>query len=299
MLNEILELFESLTIKVFVDGTLGAGGHARALLEAHPEIEHFIGIDQDPDARAIASERLKQFGDRVTIVPGNFRALGSILASLEVDAIDGMLLDLGVSSMQLDRPERGFSFRESGPLDMRMNSEEGMTAAELVNTLEEGELARILRDFGEEPRARAAARAIVAARPLATTEDLLACLDGVLRKDPRKRIHPATRVFQGLRIAVNAELDVIREVLPQALPLLRTGGRLAVMSFHSLEDRIVKRYFQEAASDKHSTSGWGGVFLDKTPELRLLTRKPMMAAEAELLENPRSRSAKLRAVEKL
>ncbi len=298
LVDEILEIFKPVNLNVFVDGTLGAGGHAEAILKAHPEITRYIGIDQDPDARELAAARLGPLGRGVEILPENFRALPSILASLQLNQVDGILLDLGVSSMQLDRPERGFSFREEGPLDMRMDTTQGITAADILNTWEERDLSCLFRDFGEEPRHRLAASAIVKARPLTTTSDLLRALETVMRKDPKKRIHPATLVFQALRIAVNGELDAVREVIPEALRALRKGGRMAVLTFHSLEDRIVKHAFQLAASDKLSTRGFGGVFLDKTPEIRILSRKPIVAGLEEQATNPRSRSAKLRVIEK-
>lgn len=296
LLEQVLKAFEGKEINTFVDGTVGAGGHSEALLLAHPEITRFIGIDQDPAALKIAEKRLSPFGSKVTLIHANFAALAG-----PVKEADGILVDLGVSSMQLDQAEKGFSFMREGPLDMRMNPEEPLTARQIVNTWEERDLGRLFRDYGEEKRWRQAVRAIVSARSqkeIATTTELAQLLDPVLR-DPRSKIHPCTRVFQALRIAVNRELEVLEAFLPAALKILRPGGRLAVISFHSLEDRIVKHFFRTAASDKVSTSGIGGLFIDKKPEVKVLTTKPWEASLEEVQANPRSRSAKLRVVEKL
>lgn len=301
LLQEVLEAFKDLTIHTFVDATLGAGGHAEAILQNHPEIKQFIGIDQDPDARAIAAQKLLPWKDKVTIVKGNFSELAHHLKTLGISSIDGALFDLGVSSMQLDRAEKGFSFSREGPLDMRMNPAGTLTAADIVNTWAEGDIARIIRNYGEEKQWRRAARAIVEARtqePLLTTTQLGALLNRALSRT-KKGLNPATLVFQALRICVNSELEVIESTIPLAMNKLAKGGRLAVISFHSLEDRIVKQAMQFAASDKWNNSGIGGVFLDKPPEVRPITRKPIIATDDEINGNPRSRSAKLRVVEKL
>ena len=301
LLQEVLDAFSGCKIGVFVDGTLGAGGHAKAILQEHPEITRYIGIDQDPVAREVARERLKPWEDKVTIVSGNFSRLSEILAKLGIDKIDGALFDLGVSSMQLDRPEKGFSFSKEGPLDMRMDPEGPLTAYDIVNTWSESDLARVIRNYGEEKQWRRAARAIVEARekgPLLTTTQLGAVLNASLFR-AKKGLNPATLVFQGLRICVNSELEVVEKVVPLTIEKLAKGGRLAVISFHSLEDRIVKQAVQFAASDKMDTSGICGVFIDKDPIVRILTRKPLVATEEEIAANPRSRSAKLRVVEKL
>lgn len=303
--GEVVEFFKNKSLKTYVDGTLGAGGHAACVLEQHPEIEHFIGIDQDDVAIGIAREKLKKFGDKVKICKGNFEDLGTILQSLNLDNVDGMLFDLGVSSMQLDRAEKGFSFSKEGPLDMRMDPQAPLTAEEIVNTWSEHEIGRILRDYGEEKQWRAAARAIVKARetaPITSTKELSDVLKPLFSwkyKKGVKGINPLTLIFQGLRIAVNRELEVLEAMLPQGLKYLAKGGVLCVITFHSLEDRIVKNFFRHEASDKQDTSGIGGVFLDKEPTVKLLHRKPITASEEELEMNPRSRSAKLRAVEKL
>lgn len=300
LLNEILEYFKDKHLKYFVDATLGAGGHAEAFLSTHPEIELLIGIDQDSLAREIAHQRLAPWGNRVHIIAGNFSDLRTYLAQLGISQVEGMLFDLGVSSMQFDLPEKGFSFMRDGPLDMRMNPEKSLTAAEIVNTWSEAELGRIFRNYGEEKQWKAAAKAIVAYRqrkPIHTTLELAEILQTVIHYK-KKGINPATLVFQALRICVNAELEVLEVILPEAINLLTSGGLLGVISFHSLEDRIVKNAMRFAASDKFNTNGIGGVFLDKEPIVKLITKKPVIPSEEEIANNPRSRSAKLRIVEK-
>jgi 16S rRNA (cytosine1402-N4)-methyltransferase len=297
LLQEILHYFKDLSIKRFIDGTLGAGGHAAAILESHPEIEQFIGIDQDPEAITIAENRLSPWKDKVTIIRGNFL---DVIQS-QNDPVDGILLDLGVSSMQLDRPEKGFSFMKEGPLDMRMDPSNKLTAAIIVNTWSEKEIGRVIRDYGEEKRWRLAARAIVEARkkePILTTLQLEKLLYPVLRTQ-QKGIHPLTLTFQGLRIAVNRELEVLEKGLPIAIDLLKPDGLLAIISFHSLEDRLVKNAFRYASSDKEDTSGNRGVFIDKQPLVDIMTRKPIEPTPEEIQSNPRSRSSKLRIIKKI
>lgn len=302
LLQEVLDSFKTRNISTFVDGTVGAGGHSAALLEAHPEIERFLGIDQDPTALAIAEKRLAPWSEKVHFFRGNFGALEEALRTYQLSDIDGILLDIGVSSMQFDQPEKGFSFLHEGPLDMRMDPEGALSAEEVVNSWSEAELGRVFREYGEEKRWRKAAQAIVKAReerPIKTTLELGAILEPVLRVWPQKKgIHPLTLVFQALRICVNSELEVLEKVLPQAIEALSPGGRLVVITFHSLEDRIVKRAFRFAASDKEQTTGLGGLFLDKEPTVELITRKPIVPNAAEIAANPRARSAKLRVVEK-
>lgn len=298
LLPEVIHAFAGKQLRVFVDATLGAGGHAAAILETHPEIELFIGIDQDPVALEIARKRLTAFAGCTKFIAGNFEQGTS---QLPIGKVDGFLFDLGVSSMQLDQPEKGFSFMREGPLDMRMNPEGQLTAADIINTYSEKELGQIFRDYGEEKQWRAAARAVVTARslqPIKTTLELAAVLRPVLFFK-KKGINPLTLIFQALRICVNRELEVIEKTIPKAIDLLANEGRLAVISFHSLEDRIVKNCFRFAASDKYDTSGWGGVFLDKTPQVKIITKKPIEPSEQEVEANPRSRSAKLRVVEKI
>ncbi len=301
--DEVVSAFADTKLHVYVDGTLGAGGHASVILQEHSELDCLIGIDQDPIALSIAQKRLDQWRQRIRFEHGNASELLDIVQRCGFETIDGMLLDLGTSSMQLDTAERGFSFSKEGPLDMRMDPRNPLTAEEIVNTWSEGELGRIFREYGEEKRWRAAARAIVKARteePLTTTSQLVKILDGALyRPRGRRDLHPATLIFQALRIAINDELGALAKVLEGALQILRPGGRLAVISFHSLEDRVVKRCFQYAASDKENTSGMGGMFVDKAPTVKVITRKPIVPSEEECRVNPRSRSSKMRVVEKL
>lgn len=302
LLNEVVEAFRSTPIHVFVDGTLGIGGHAQAILESHPEIELYLGIDQDPSALALAKERLKPWQSKLQFRQGNFSQFDQILNEFNLNRLDGILVDLGVSSMQLDQAERGFSFSREGPLDMRMDPQAPLTAAILVNTWSEQDLGRLFRDYGEEKRWRAAAHTIVEARklkPFSTTTELANVLKPVLPYNPKKGINPLTLVFQALRIAVNRELDVLEIFLPKALEALSPKGRLAVISFHSLEDRIVKTGMRLAADDKWETVGIGGMFRDKDPTVALITKKPIIASQEEIDSNPRSRSAKMRVVEKL
>lgn len=302
LLYQILKAFSDLKVRYFVDGTVGGGGHSRALLEYHPEIKTLVGIDQDPDALKMAEERLKEWEEQVVLVHGNFCNVMGYLKPLGIEKIDGMLLDLGLSSMQLAEAEKGFSFMLEGPLDMRMNPETGLTAEEIVNTWPEEDLGRVFREYGEEKQWKKAARAIVKARTerhIHSTRQLVKLLTPVLKPKRKKGIHPLTLVFQALRICVNRELEVLEKVLPEVIDLLATSGRLAVISYHSLEDRIVKNAFRYAANDKEDTSGIGGVFLDKKPQLKIITRKPIQPTEEEIAQNPRSRSAKLRVVEKL
>lgn len=300
--KEVLEAFEGVKLSLFVDGTLGAGGHSEAIFEAHPEINRLIGLDQDPEALQIAAKRLEKWQDKLTLVQTNFSDLENQLENLKIASIDGILLDLGVSSMQLDQPEKGFSFMKDGPLDMRMDPNGDLTAEIIVNTWSEKELGLIFRDLGEEKQWRAAARGIIRSReaaPIKTTRQLVDALHPVLARGAKKGVHPLTLVFQALRISTNRELEVLERVLPAAIKLLRPGGRIAVISFHSLEDRIVKNLLRFFASDKYDTSGIGGMFLDKDPVVKLITRRPLIASDEEIEKNPRSRSAKLRVAEKL
>lgn len=302
LLDEILQVFAPLNLSVFVDGTLGAGGHAEALLRNHPEIQHYLGIDQDPQALALAKERLKPWSSKVVFKHGNFAQFDEFLTEFSFSPPNAILVDLGVSSMQLDQAHRGFSFMQEGPLDMRMNTVLPFTAADIVNTWSEQELGRIFREYGEEKQWRAAARTIVQARqshPILTTSDLKSVLNPVLARRAKKGIHPLTLVFQALRISVNKELEVLETFLPKAVDLLVPHGRLAVISFHSLEDRIVKTHMRFEASDKWETSGLSGLFRDKEPTVKIVTKKPIEASEEEIGKNPRSRSAKLRVIEKL
>ncbi|MCD4687599.1 MAG: 16S rRNA (cytosine(1402)-N(4))-methyltransferase RsmH [Anaerolineae bacterium] len=288
----------------FVDGTLGAGGHAEALLDAALDAR-LLGLDRDPVALALSRVRLSLFGTRVTLRHASYEQIGEFVPRWlgpDSDGVDGILLDLGMSSMQVDNPTRGFSFMQDGPLDMRFDPETGgISASDIVNTWTQRELADILYKFGEERHSRRLARAIIAARPLHTTRQLAEVIASAQpkKRGPRPKIHPATRTFQALRIAVNDELGTIERTLPVAISLLRPGGRLAVISFHSLEDRIVKQTFKTAATDCICPPKQPVCTCEHVAQVKLITRKPATAAPEESSGNPRSRSAKLRVIERL
>jgi 16S rRNA (cytosine1402-N4)-methyltransferase len=287
---------------VYVDGTLGGGGHSRRILEASSPDGILYAFDRDRDALTAAGERLAEFGDRFRPIHGNFATMANCLPAAGVHGIDGFLLDLGVSSHQLDTAERGFSFQTDAPLDMRMDTGSGPTAAELVNEMPEAELVRIIREYGEERWAQRVVRFIVLARteaPVMTTGRLVDIIKGAIPRGAwEERLHPATRTFQGLRIAVNDELGSLERGLAAGIGLLHPGGRGVVISFHSLEDRIVKLSFREQARGcicprELPLCGCGHV-----PEVTILTRRAARPGEAESATNPRARSARLRAVEK-
>ena len=281
-----------------VDATLGAGGHAAALLAAAPGAS-LLGVDRDPAALSLAGVRLAGHGDRVTLRRGSFADLPTLLAEHGwADGADAVLLDLGVSSMQLDEPARGFSFRAPGPLDMRMDPTAPVTAADVVNGWDVHDLADALFAYGEEPKARAVARAIVRARPIADTAQLA---DAVARAvgAGKPGVHPATRTFQAIRIAVNAELDQLDRVLADGWRLLRPGGRLAILAYHSLEDRRVKDAFRWWAASCHCSPRLPRCVCGWTPTVRVLTPRPQRPDDAEVARNPRARSARLRVVERL
>ena len=281
----------------YVDGTVGAGGHARGILEACAPDGELLGLDLDPQALALARETLAPFGHRAHLAQASYTSLPQQLVQLGWEAVDGIVLDLGLASMQLDTPERGFSFQHDAPLDMRFGPANTITAATLVNTLDEDELADILYRFGEESDGRRIARAIVRARPLQTTRQLAAVIESV---SPRRgRVHPATKTFQALRIAVNEELASVADVLPKAVAALRSGGRLAVISFHSLEDRIVKDYLREQSRDLVNPPYTPIYAQERKAILKEIARKPINASSEEIEKNPRARSAKLRIAEKL
>lgn len=288
---------------VYLDGTLGGGGHARMVLEATRPDGRLIGLDQDPQALAAAGENLAEFGARAVLRRGSFDDLSAHLTELGIDQVDGILLDIGVSSYQLDTAERGFSFRENGPLDMRMDPDGPQTAADVLAESDVETMRRIFREYGEERWAGRIAREIARTRvdqPLTTTLQLA---DLVSRVVPRgrvpQRIHPATRVFQALRIYVNQELNRLRAGLDAALEVLKPGGRLVVISFHSLEDRIVKHRFRDAAIDCICPPRLPVCSCDQQATVKVLTRRGVRASEEEIAENPRARSAVLRAVERL
>lgn len=285
----------------FVDCTVNGGGHSLALLERTNPNGRLLALDADPAAVAHARQRFASYGERMTVVQGNFRALAEVTAEAGVDQVDGVLMDLGLSSDQLAAHARGFSFMHEGPLDMRYDPTAGETAADLLARAPEREIEQILRDFGEEPRARRIANAIVAlrqTRPLETTTQLAELVARVL--GGRGRIHPATRTFQALRIAVNDELTALSEAIPQAVALLRRGARLAVISFHSLEDRIVKNLFARLAGREPDPEPRLPVLRTPVPaQIRLITRRPVMPPPEERRANPRSRSARLRVAERV
>lgn len=281
-----------------IDGTLGAGGHSSALLEAGAGA--VLGLDLDPMALGLAREVLEPYGARAHVVQASYWDMVTEARRIGWEQVDGILLDVGVSSMQLDRPERGFAFMQDGPLDMRFNpAGDRPPAADLVNFADEAELADLFYKYGEDPNGRRLARAIVAHRPYATTRELAGVVEQAVPRRKGDKIHPATRVFQALRIAVNDELNGLERVLPQAIDLLRPGGRLAVISFHSLEDRIVKQAFKLASTDCICPPRTPICICGHRASVHLLTRKPIQADEAEISRNPRSRSAKLRVVEKI
>lgn len=296
--QEILDTLRPQAGGFYVDGTVGAGGHAWGILEASSPDGKLLGFDLDPRALEIAQQKLAPFGERVTLVHASYTRLTEQLDSLGVDSVDGILLDLGLSSMQLAAAERGFSFQEDGPLDMRFDPEAKTRAADLINHLPEKELADLIYRYGEERYARRIAAALVAARPIATTGELA---ELVAKAVPggRSRIHPATRTFQALRIATNDELASVEAVLPQAVDALKAGGRLAVIAFHSLEDRIVKHYFRRQSSDCICPPEQPICTCEHQAAIKELSRKPIRPTEAEIEANPRARSARLRVAEKL
>ncbi|MGK2943342.1 MAG: 16S rRNA (cytosine(1402)-N(4))-methyltransferase RsmH [Desulfuromonadales bacterium] len=303
MADEVLRFLNPHRGGTYLDGTLGGAGHARLILEATSPDGVLVGMDRDAEALVAAKNNLAAFGDRAILRQGNFSEMNTHLDLLEIDQLDGILLDLGVSSHQLDSPERGFSFREDGPLDMRMNPHAGVSVATVVAEAEADELRRIFRDYGEERWAGKIARAIVADRdktPFVTTLQLaeLVCRVVPGGRVPQ-RIHPATRIFQALRIYVNGELESLRSGLDVAWQRLKVGGRLVVISFHSLEDRIVKQTFRALAAGCNCPPRLAVCACGHQPKVRILTRKALRATEDEIKINPRSRSAVLRAIEKL
>jgi len=281
----------------YVDATLGAGGHAQGILRASQPDGFLLGLDVDPEAMALARERLALFGERAILVRASYTTLVVQLQALGWQQVDGVLLDLGVSSMQLDSTERGFSFTYDAPLDMRFDPDNPESGAYLVNNLPEAELADLISRYGEEHRARRVARAIVQARPIATTRQLAQTVASVTTGG-RPGFHPATRTFQALRIAVNRELETLENVLPQAVSVLAPGGRLAVISFHSLEDRIVKQFFRRESKDCLCPPKQPICTCGHKASLVELTRTPIRPEDAEVRDNPRSRSARLRLAEK-
>jgi 16S rRNA (cytosine1402-N4)-methyltransferase len=293
--KEIIHALQPKNSGCYIDGTVGAGGHARGVLEACAPDGRLLGLDLDPQALALARETLAPYSKRFVLIQASYVSLPEAMRLLGWDLVDGILLDLGVSSMQMDTPARGFSFQHEAPLDMRFNPDSGLTAAELINSLPEGDLADLLFKYGEEPQAKRITKMIVRARPIATTTQLA---EIVKRAYPgHSRIHPATRTFQALRIAVNDELRAVEEVLPRAAAALRPGGRLAVISFHSLEDRIVKDFIRRESKDQINPPYERIYDVERKAILKEINRKPISPDEREIQENPRARSAKLRVAE--
>jgi 16S rRNA (cytosine1402-N4)-methyltransferase len=288
---------------IYLDGTLGGGGHARLILERCTPGGILIGIDQDQEALQATGQRLAEFGTSARLVHGNFGELEQHLQRLEVSALDGFILDIGVSSHQLDSGVRGFSFQHDAPLDMRMDTSQGQTAAELLNELPVEDLERIIRDFGEDRWAKRIASFIVNARqegPITGTFQLVDIIKGAVPKAKwDEHIHPATRTFQAIRIAVNRELENLEKGLRVAIEHLKPGGRGVVISFHSLEDRIVKHIFREYTTGCTCPRNLPVCICNSRPRVQILTGRPVMASDTEISKNPRSRSAKLRALEKL
>jgi 16S rRNA (cytosine1402-N4)-methyltransferase len=299
LVDLVVELFAPVPPGVVVDATVGGGGHAEALLDAHPHLS-LVGLDQDPDAIHAATERLQRFGDRAAVRRRRFDELRAVLGELGHPAASGALFDLGVSSPQFDRPERGFSYRAPGPLDMRMDPGRPVSAADLVNGAPAAELARLLQAYGDERYARRISAAIVAARPITSTDQLAEVVrDAVPAPARRRGGHPARRTFQAIRIAVNDELAILPASLDDAIDLLVPGGRCVALAYHSGEDRIVKDRFRLAAA-----GGWTGPSHlptppDVRPAVRLLRRGAWRPGAAEVAANPRAEAARLRAVEKL
>ncbi len=296
MLNEFLSFFEGKKISVFFEGTLGAGGHAKALLEAHPEIEVYIGCDKDPESLEIAKVNLAPWKDKVELVQGDFSDLDVYLKKKKIKTVDGFFFDVGVSSMQLDKGHKGFSFSKEGPLDMRMDPYGDVTAEYIVNTFSEKELGNLFREYGEERQWKMAAKAVVDARKkerIKTTTELANIIVEAFQ-NKRGKLHPATLIFQALRICVNKELDALNMALTKSIQFLSKGGRVGVISFHSLEDRIVKNVFKDASLVTKDEKKKG-----KAALLHILTKKPLQATLNEIKFNPRSRSAKMRFAEKM
>jgi 16S rRNA (cytosine1402-N4)-methyltransferase len=299
----VAEVLEGLAVRPggrYIDATVGLGGHAEAILEAAQPGGALLGVEVDPQALAVAHERLDRFGEAVALVRGHNRELASIADAEGFEQVDGVLLDLGVSSLQLEAAGRGFSFRRDEPLDMRMDPDGELTAEAIVNEYEERALADLIRQYGEERRARAIARAIVARRPLRTTGELVGAVEQAVGRGRERHNHPATLTFQALRIAVNRELDFLVDTLSAAYGLLGgAGARLVVIAFHSLEDRIVKEHFRQESRDCICPPRTPSCICGHSATLRLVTKRVRKPGAAELARNPRARSARLRVAESL
>jgi 16S rRNA (cytosine1402-N4)-methyltransferase len=302
--EEVMLMLSPASGSLQIDATVGGGGHTERILEASNPDGRLLGLDADGAAIARVGEGLARFGDRLVLRRANFRELRTVAPEAGFGAVDGMLFDLGLSSYQLADTARGFGFRAGGPLDMRFDTSRGVPAAELLASLDASELTALFRKFGEEPHAPRIARAVVEARrtaPIGSAEDLAALVERVAPHGPpgRRRIHPATRVFQALRIAVNEELDALEEALAAAVDLLRPGGRLVVLSYHSLEDRIVKRFLDAERKGCICPPSVPVCVCGRTPRLRLVTKPSLTPTDAEIAANPRARSARLRAAERI
>jgi 16S rRNA (cytosine1402-N4)-methyltransferase len=304
LVEEVMSMLAPAPGSLQIDATVGGGGHTERILEATNPDGRLLGLDADGAAIARVDGRLRpRFGDRLVLRRANFRELRTVAPDAGFATVDGLLFDLGLSSFQLADAERGFGFRTGGPLDMRFDTNRGVPAAELLATLDRTELSALFKRYGEEPQANRIANAIVAARstaPVSTAEELVAIVERVAPGNPRRRrIHPATRVFQALRIAVNEELDALQDGLAAAVDLLRPGGRLVVLSYHSLEDRIVKRFFAAERRGCVCPPELPVCVCGRNPRLRLVTRPSLTPSDAEIAANPRARSARLRAAERL
>lgn len=302
LLNETIDGLNIQPDGIYVDGTLGGGGHAYEVCRRLGDKGSIVGIDQDAAAIEAAGNRLKDFGEKVTIVRSNYCDMKSKLHELGIDKVDGIVLDLGVSSYQLDTAERGFSYREDAPLDMRMDSRQKMTARDIVNDYEEMELYRVIRDYGEDKFAKNIAKHIVAARkvkPIETTGELTEIIRASIpMKYQKKSGHPAKRTFQAIRIELNRELEVLKDSLDDMIDLLNPGGRLCIITFHSLEDRIVKSAFRKNENPCTCPSDFPVCVCGKVSKGSILTRKPILPSEEEMEENSRAKSAKLRIFER-
>lgn len=302
LLNECIEALNIKEDGIYVDGTLGGAGHSSEIVKNLSEKGRLIGIDQDTDALKAAKERLKDYNN-VTFVHSNFYNIGDILKDLDIEGVDGILMDLGVSSYQLDNGERGFSYMQDAPLDMRMNRENSLSAYEVINSYSEEDLFRIIKDYGEEKFAKRIANFIVKRRQEKQIESTLELVDiikaAIPAKARREGPHPAKRTFQAIRIEVNRELEIIEKTIRDGVEKLNVGGRMAIITFHSLEDRIVKTVYKNLENPCTCPSSFPICVCNKKPSVKVITRKPIDATEEELEYNPRSRSAKLRVIEKI